>query len=257
MIAAPIQPSLSQGAKLTSQIDRILTHEPQAIAWTRKVAPEFVSYAEDAFDVMCDAVQGYQGSMTLFRGAWVHTRKMAGLAVLSALRQHRVESAQNLRQVIEMTSLFGYVAIHPKIEGGWGKPNATQAEVLASNKQYRTNAFKWIEKAYPEISESLTFFKDHINRNQAHGTILNSGHVYDYKDASASDQRFFDVPDADEIQLGMMMTGQIITTTLVMLHRVSHNTPIIIRPDLKDSIVTLNERAEVCRTLLAHSYNKG
>lgn len=241
---------------MTSQIELILAHEPQAIAWTRKVAPEFVSYAEDAFDVMCDAVQGYQDSMILFRGAWVHTRKMAGLAILSGLRQHRVESAQNLRQVIEMTSLFGYVAIHPKIEGGWGKPNATQDEILASNKKYRTNAFKWIEKAYPEISKSLTFFKDHINRNQAHGTILNSGHVYDYKDANTSDKRFFDVRDANEVQLGMMMTAQIINTTLVMLHRVSQNTPILIRPDLKDSILALNERAEACRTLLAHTYNK-
>lgn len=241
---------------MASTIDRILEHEPHAIAWSRKVAPDFARYAEDAFEVMCNAVVGYTGPSTLFRATWVHARKMAGLAVLSALRQHRVENGQNLRQFIEMTSLVGYVAIHPEIEGGWGKADATPEEIRVSNEEYRTKSFAWIKTAHPEVSQGLKFFKDHINSNLAHGTILNTGHVYDYAESDKSDQRFFDVPLVDDVKLSMFMTGRTIATALALLVRVEPDSNIATNPKLRDEVIELEHRAMGLQDDLSDSYGK-
>ena len=242
---------------MASTIDRILAHEPQAIAWTRQAAPDYVRYAEDAFEIMCNAVQGYSGPATLFRATWVHARKSAGLAVLSALRQHRVENAQNLRQLIEMTSLFGYVAIHPEIAGGWGKANATGEEIRASNEQYRVDAINWLKTQHPGVSAGLKFFKDHINSNLAHGTILNTGHVYDYAESEVSDQRFFDIPIVDDVKLSMFMTGRTIATALALLVLVEPRSSIVTNPTLRGRVVELEQRATGLHDDLDATYAKG
>lgn len=231
-------------------IERILSEEPRAIEWSRKIAPEFTSYAESAFDVMCGAFARCDASMILFRGSWVHARKMAGLAVLSALRQHRVESAQNLRQVIEMTSLFGYVAHFPDIQGGWAKENASHEDIIASNEWYRRRSFDWITANHPDISADLAFFKNHINRNQSHGTLLTTGHVYSYREDRSADARFFDVPDPHEISISMLMCGRVITASLVMLLRLSQTTPVVVSPNLRSEIMKLEVQAEPLRAAL-------
>jgi len=156
-----------------------------------------------------------------------------------------------------MTSLFGYVAIHPEIAGGWGKANATGEEIRASNEQYRVNAINWLKTQHPGVSAGLKFFKDHINSNLAHGTILNTGHVYDYAESEVSDQRFFDIPIVDDVKLSMFMTGRTIATALALLVLVEPRSSIVTNPTLRGRVVELEQRATGLHDDLDATYAKG
>lgn len=136
-------------AKLTVMLNEIVTHEPEVMAWTNRVAEPFVMFAQDAFEIFATAVTESVSDCLLFRGAYSHARKMAGLAVLSALRQHKIENGLNLRQVVEATSLFGYLAANPGLPGSFGKADQTHAELVASNERLRKDAFDWSKKNIP------------------------------------------------------------------------------------------------------------
>lgn len=212
----------------------VIENEPNAISYTLSVAVPYAAFAQRAYALFATALKSVGEGQMLFTATYVHARKMAGLGILSALRQHRVESAQNLRQAIEATSLFGYLAMHPGIPGDWGKENATHEEITKANEQARIKAFKWIAIAYPELSNDLIFYKDHINRNTTHATILNTSFVFDFVNVENADQRFFDVPDAHETRTGLFLAGQVIIGAFLMLGYLSRDAKgIELRPDMQ------------------------
>jgi len=239
-----------------SNLQIIIESEPDVVAWSREVAAPFAAFAENAFEQFATAVTHAQADRLLFRGAYSHVRKMAGLAVLSALRQHRVENALNLRQVIEGTSLFGYLARHPEITGGWAKPTATIDDIFKSNDLTRNISFEWIAKEFPELSDDLRFYKDHINRNLSHATILNTTFVFDYRNVETADERFFDVQNEHETCSALMVTGQVITLATIMLFKVSRDSECItLRQGIEPAINGLMKTSLSLRERLLADYD--
>ena len=239
-------------ADLTRILKTIVASEPAAIAWTNEVAEPFVMFAQDTFEVFATAVTSSLPDCLLFRGAYSHARKMAGLAVLSALRQHKVENGLNLRQVVEATSLFGYLATHPGLPGNFGKPEQTYSDLVANNEKPRLKAFKWAEAAYPGLNADLQFYKDHINRNRSHVTVFVTASVYDFSDKDGiADQRFFDTPDLVETQTMLLATGNIINVANGMLLSVAGDAKTItLRPRMEELVSATVKRAISLRSSL-------
>ena len=180
----------------------VTANEPEAMKWTFSIAKPQALFAQMAFDHFATCLDKVHKDQMFFQGVYVHARKMAGLGVLSALRQHRIESGQNLRQVIEATSLMGFQAMHPGAPEDLNKPNMTADDFIAANDEELRRAFRWIATAYPPLSSDLKHYKDHINRSMSHATISGTGFVFNYADQNPSDRGFFDHPDADETRMG-------------------------------------------------------
>jgi len=236
-------------AKLTVMLNEIVAHEPEVMAWTNSAAEPFVMFAQDAFEIFATAVTESVPDCLLFRGAYSHARKMAGLAVLSALRQHKIENGLNLRQVVEATSLFGYLAANPGLPGTFGKADQTHAELVASNERLRKDAFDWSKKTYPGLDNDLQFYKGHINRNRSHVTIFATAAVYDYgaTDGTA-DERFFDAPDLRETRAMLLSTGNIINVANGMLMSVAKDAgTITLRPHMEELVNDTVKRAIALR----------
>lgn len=195
----------------------VTANEPKAMEWTLSVAPAQAKFAQMAFDHFATSLASVDNRQIFFQGIYVHARKMAGLSVLSALRQHRIESGQNLRQVIEATSLMGYHAIHPGTPEDLNQPDMSADDFMAANEEGLKRAFKWIGTAYPPLSRDLKYNKDHINRHLSHATVLGSAFVFDYAANTETDRGFFDHPDADETRMGLYLAGQVIMLALTML----------------------------------------
>ncbi len=227
------------------------------MAWTNEVAEPFVIFAQNAFEVFATAITDSLPDCLLFRGAYSHTRKMAGLAVLSALRQHRVENGLNLRQVVEATTLMGYLAAHPGVPGDLGKANVTHKGLIASNENLRKLAFAWTTATYPGLDGDLRFYKDHINRNRSHATIFSTAAVYDYADREGiADERFYDTPDPLETRSTLLATGNVINLASGMLILTAQNTDAItVRPLLTELVNASVKRAMELRSMVIGDYD--
>lgn len=225
-------------ADLSRMLSEIVKSEPDAMAWTNEVAEPFVVFAQNAFEIFSTAVTHTIDDCLLFRGAYSHTRKMAGLAVLSALRQHRIENGLNLRQVIEGTSLMGYLAAHPGYPGDLAKPNLSHQELVTANEKLMKTAFKWMTETHPVLDGDLRFYKGHINRNRSHVTVMATASVYDYRDKDGvADQRFYDAPDPLETRATLLATGNIINLASGMLILTSQTTDAVtVRPKLAELV---------------------
>jgi hypothetical protein len=206
---------------LSPILQTIIANEPKAIEWTFSVARSEAMFAQRAFDHFATALVSVQPGHMFFEAVYVHARKMAGLGLMSALRQHRVESGQNLRQALEATSLMGYHAFHPGTPQGMGEKDTSSARMFAANEAGLQKAFNWVAVAYPGLSKDLKHYKDHSNRNMSHATILGAGYVYNFAGDPLSGQRFFDVREEDETRMGLYPSGRVTMSALAMLGKIA------------------------------------
>lgn len=244
-------------ADLSRMLKEIVASEPDAMAWTNEVAEPFVIYAQNAFEIFATGVTDSIQEGLLFRGAYSHTRTMAGLAVLSALRQHRIENGLNLRQVIEGTCLMGYLAAHPGVPHGMSQPNMAHADLFKANEKLLKTALAWVTETYPGIDGDLRFYKSHINRNRSHTTVFATAAVYDYTDQEGyADQRFFDAPDPRETRATLMATGNIINLASGMLILSGKDTATItLRRHFQQTVRQSVERGTKLRAVIQADYN--
>lgn len=238
-------------------LNEIVKSEPDAMAWSNEVAEPFVIFAQNAFEILATAVTHSIDECFLFRGAYSHTRKMARLAVLSALRQHRIENGLNLRQVVEGTSLMGYLAAHPGVPGALGKTNPTHQELVTANEKLTKSAFKWMTETHPGLDSDLKFYKGHINRNRSHVTVFATAAVYDYRDHhGVADERFYDEPDPLETRATLLATGNIINLASGMLILTSQTTDAVtVRPKFAALVRESVQRAVELRETVIGNYD--
>lgn len=199
----------------------VTANEPEAMKWTFSVAESQAMFAQQAFDHFATCLASVDKDQMFFQGVYVHTRKVLGLGVLSALRQHRVESGQNLRQAVEATSLMGYHAMHPGVPEGMGGKDRSADVLLAANEAGRLASLRWVSKAHPGLSRDLKHYKDHINRSMSHATIMGTFAVFNYAANTDSDRGFFDVPHAEETRVALYLAGQVGMSALFMLGKVA------------------------------------
>lgn len=220
---------------LSPILKTVTANEPEAIRWTLSVAEPQAIFAQRAFDHFATCLASVDVDQVFFEGVYVHTRKVLGLGVLAALRQHRVDSGMNLRQAIEAISLMGYHAMHPGVPKGMGGKDTPVAELIAANEAGRLASLKWISKAHLGLSRDLKHYKDHINRSTSHASIMGTFAVFNYASDTDSDWAFFDVPNAAETRVALYLAGQIATSAIFMLGKVAIDAKgIHLRPDFDE-----------------------
>lgn len=234
-----------------SFLQDILDSEPAAIAGARAVASDYADFAEDAFEHFATAVDHASAKLLLFRMLHAHSSRMAGLSILSALRQQRVQQALVLKQLVESTPLLGYLALHPEITGPWARPGATADDVHKADAAIRRAVFAWLEKSRSVLSDDLRHYKNHINRNHSHATVLASSFAYDFVGDRPTAHGFHDVPNPAETRLALWARGQILILGALMLWKVAAQTDRVhLRADFPQRMSPLTVRARALQDRL-------
>lgn len=197
-------------------VEAILKFEPDVMEWSRKHGGDYLAHAETAVNMFGVPLVGVREDCGLFSGAVASVRKSAALAMLSALRNHRVEMVFNLRLLIENTCLMGYLAAHP--DGGpmWkldGEGKLIDADRITGA------AYKWVSEKYPEASDALKRKKDVFNKHWSHANIENTIVLFDYQAFAAGKgmTSFFDEQEDRWVHMNMSDVGNCVTLALVML----------------------------------------
>jgi hypothetical protein len=183
-----------------SQSENLLTRNNHG------AAGDYATFAEASTAVFSQVVEGVPRSYFLFMGVYSMVRKHLVLAVLSALRQHKVQSALNLRQAIEGTVVMLFLIAKPA-------PFEMKDGDDSIPEKLNREARKWIAAEYPDRSEKLKSFKDDINRTDSHTNIVNSYATFDYEhiERGFSENRFFDRDDREILFMSLWNVGHITT----------------------------------------------
>lgn len=197
-------------------IRQLADHEHQMVSLTLAKGDIFGVFANTAFATMETAVAGVFSDHPLFAGTWTHIRCMSALALLSALRQHRVQMTLNLRQVFEGTCLLAYVMAHP------------DADRHRPSSLLQKQVYPWVEREFGDLSKAMRDLKAQINQMSGHANIEITANVFDYQSLPREGQAkafFFDHPDDNWQMANLYEVGEAIYTACIVLHEANHRFP--------------------------------
>ncbi|MFN7098408.1 MAG: hypothetical protein ACK4PR_12765, partial [Gammaproteobacteria bacterium] len=89
------------------------------------------------------------------------------LAFLSTLRLQETQASLNIRQLLEVGACAAYSLGEPQL---YNPTISTEIDLL--NDKTRVNAYKWLEKNDPSLSNFLESIKKNINISYAHGGLF-------------------------------------------------------------------------------------
>jgi hypothetical protein len=181
--------------------------ESQLIRRNGELAGEFAKFAETATAMFSSTVTHVPRNRALFMGVYSMVRKHLVLAVLSALRQHKVQASLNMRQAIEAAVVMVFLIANAdpaSLADGLDEDGRTSDKLNAE-------ARKWLTANYPVHSKALKEMKDDINSTDSHANIVNSYATFDYDSVELgfSENRFFDRDDKDILEISLWNIGHI------------------------------------------------
>lgn len=130
---------------------------------------------------------------------WIFTaflsqvQKSALLALMSAVRQHDIQTSMMMRYTLESATLAVY-STHEKNEDCY---HEIKEDGTVSPNDALRKAYKWMEKAYPEYNEIVKFQKATLNKHSTHGNILPSVFNVDFHEEGKVRFNFFDTTTKD------------------------------------------------------------
>ena len=231
------------------------SQERQALHRNHGSAGGYFHFAEASTAIFAATVTGADRSRVLFMASYSMVRKHLILAVLSALRQHKVQSALNLRQAIEGGVIMAYLIANPDPV----QPTQDLAEVVVDNRfaeRLNGKARKWLNASYPERSQALKEFKDDINQTDSHSNIVNSYATFDFESVERgfSENLYLDRQDDDITKIALWNIGHIANhITGVLVHVARDHRGVEIASDIDEKLAFL---ARLDQALLAEMQAK-
>ena len=167
----------------------------------QRCAPAYL-FANNSLSLISTGIAGYVQSREAFGYYLSQTKVQLGLAMLSALRQHRVQVYGNIRHALEHAALAAYALRSPE--------KITKDENGFSDSQpLRRKALKWVGEHYKEESKDIFGWKGFINDEWAHASIRHA-----YRTLKATDdtltvvyESFMDIFDAQTVKADLIHIG--------------------------------------------------
>jgi hypothetical protein len=132
-------------------------------------------------------------------------KKHALLAILSATRQHHVQSMLNIRQVLEAGANASYGLANPNKDDFVVKENS----MLVTKDSLDNKRRQWLEKNHKENSDFIKNMKDSINRSCAHSNMIYAFNNFSMED-HAFHTPFFDTTKDHWVKTNFWMIGNVL-----------------------------------------------
>ena len=150
-------------------IEGFAEQERKCIQMARNDFGEIIAFAERVLQHLWVCVTEVEPEALTSMFFLSQCRKSLWLALLSAVRRHRVQCLLMLRNVTETAALACYALHEPELKA-YGHEDKRGLYVV--NEKARRDAYKWLDAGFPEHSKSLKLTKDTINGNFAHANLL-------------------------------------------------------------------------------------
>ena len=173
-------------------------------------------FANNALSIISTAIVGYAPNRKAFGYYLSQTEVQLGLAILSALRQHKVQVYSNVRHALEHTNLAAFALEHPDFL-------TETSGTFDETKDTRQKAQKWVGETYPEASKSIEGWKREINKDYAHATIKHAYQTVTFGEGEIIlfHKSFMDTHDPLSIKADLIHIGSVATRALWLIGTVN------------------------------------
>lgn len=216
----------------------LILEESEAVKRNLIQYPFCSGFANNAVATLSAGITGYKVSRKSFGFYNSQVNVSLTLALLSALRQHEVQSYQNLRLATEHVSLAAYALHHPD------DPVYLEADSKKHETFLKTIVYPWLSGALPIESKELKQQKASINSSYSHGTILQSTRIHEELEGGADRVRthFLDQTDGRTITSNLIHVGQVAFTALMTIAKANVDVKALALKDgLKDDFLQLRK----------------
>jgi hypothetical protein len=142
----------------------------------------------------------------LFIRFYSQMKKYHTLSLISSVRLHRVQAKMDLRYFLESTVNAAFTLAHTDTRNYFD-----YVENKINNAQKATSqAYKWIENAYPGHSKFIKDVKDEINGQTAHAHVVNSQHNFDFVPGQRAEivTSYFDFEDDNLVKMDLWLCAK-------------------------------------------------
>jgi len=229
-------------------IDEIIDSENRLVLSATERYGAYYTHAADASAFLSSFIKSLDPDRFVFGRYYSQVKKHHLLALFSTVRLHQVQSAMDLRQVLEAGAHAAFAIANT--DPGLFVTEDRQG-LLNSSQKLSGNVYKWLDQNYPTGSKSLKGLKDNINASTAHANLVYTGSNYEVV-ADGVSSPFFDFEDAYFVKIDLWRIGSIAVTLLDLFRGVNGSLGVIkLVDDFDDKFGALVERDEALRAEMA------
>lgn len=165
----------------------------------------YYTHALDASVLLSKFIKSLDGDRLVFGRFHSQVKKHHLLALFSTVRLHEVQSAMNLRQVLEAGACAAFAIAHSDPSHFVTMDNQG---LLNSSQKLIGKIYKWLDQNYSEGSKNLKAIKELINASMAHSNLVFTGSNFKENKGGISSP-FFDFEDPYFVKTDLWRIGNI------------------------------------------------
>jgi hypothetical protein len=202
-----------------STVEEITESERDLVLTADQRYGDFSRHARECSLFLSRCIISVHRDRMMFARFFSLLKKHHMLALLSALRLHKVQTMINLRQVLEAGAAAAFAIANPETEhfattDGQGFIDPSQE---LTKKRHR-----WLDKNFPAGSAAIKENKERINNYFAHPNVVLTNQTFEVNEAiNEISTPFFDVEDEFQVKFDLWLTASISIDVMDFLYGVN------------------------------------
>jgi hypothetical protein len=206
----------------TMSIEEFSHIEHQLILNAKERYGDFFTTARDASFLLSNIMSWPIKDCDIFIRFLSQMKKAHTLALMSLVRQHRIQAKMTLRYFLESTVHAAYALVHVDTTNYFDTVDGKKHDPQKASRA----AYAWIHEHFRSHSDEIKRMKDLINEQTAHANVYNSFHNFDFVggENAAIYTTFFDFDDDHWLKVDLWECAQaaLVAADLILAIRNVH-----------------------------------
>jgi hypothetical protein len=220
-----ISPTTSKMDFPQSTLEEIIESERTMALAARERFGRFYSHARGSAVFLSLCITTIEHDRMMFGRLFSFMKKHAFLALLSAVRLHKVQSMMNLCQVLEAGASAAFAIANPEREHFAGMD---EQGILDPSPSFAKKRYQWLHEHYFDKSNWIRETKDRINSSTAHANVISADSVFRIVESGDEAKApFFDIEDEYHIKADLWLMASVSITLMDSLYGVNQSLDVI------------------------------
>jgi hypothetical protein len=204
--------------------DLIETERRLALEAPERYGKYYAHAAESSVFFSCFA-KSIDPDRAIFARLHALAKKHHTLALFSTVRLHQIQSAMNLRQVLEAGAAAAFSIANPEPHHFVEKD---KQGLTNSSKKLNGRIYTWLDRGYGAGSQAIKEIKGLINETTAHANLINTNNLFDIDETERMFVTpFFDKEDHHHVRTDLWRIGRVGIVLLDLFYGVNQDRNVI------------------------------
>jgi len=206
-------------------IGQILDSEREAVVTASERYGEYFDHSLACSTFLTQFLKSIDCDRYVFASFLAQVKKHHFLALLSAVRLHRIQSMMNLRQVLEAGACAAFAIANPEHKHF---VDIDKHGILDPSQKLARQRYAWLKQQYAAGSDAIEEMKKQINATGAHANLINAQTNFrvDHTEGWFSEP-FFDIENEYFVKIHLWQIGSVAITLLDLFYGVNQGRNVI------------------------------